>query len=96
MQVLNNEKPERFLGKARGYEQSEFLMGIPYRTKFTVGQKLGIQLLDKIFDGQNFRHQAKFSKILSAYFLSEKVIPKNMNSWLTRTTCIPDERISFE
>ena len=32
-----------------------------------------MQILDKIFDGQNFRHQAEISTALSVEFLSDKI-----------------------
>ena len=35
---------------------------------------LCIEILDKIFDGQNFRHQAEISTLLFDEFLSDKVI----------------------
>ena len=40
-----------------------------------------IEILDKIFDGHNFRHQAKISTILSDEFLSDKVYRCRKKTW---------------
>ena len=78
-------KPNSCFYNVLSYSEQDARANIIQQTKYFVGQNFR---RTKFFGGQKFRREAKFSAILSAEFLSDKVplfcffYKKNLGLWL--------------